>query len=123
MADPKDDAKAEKEAAKAAKKAAKAQAKLQKKAAEGGGPEPTPTVQGAPVAQDVPGDGKLTPAERSAIAAERQVALQRFRVLFALMMLLVAAATFIATVRPWRFFEDPEPPVEPPAATAADEPA
>ena len=122
MADPKDDAKAEKKAAKAAKKAAKAQAKLQKKLAEGGGPEPTPTAQGAPVAQGAPGDGKLTPAERSAIAAERQVALQRFRVLFALMMFLVAAATLIATVRPWRFLGNSEPPVEAPS-TAADEPA
>ncbi len=42
-------------------------------------------------------DGK-TPAERAAAAAERQVALQRWRVAFALVSTLVALATLVILV-------------------------
>lgn len=82
-----------KDQAKADKKAAKARLKAEKKAAKASSHIP-PTAGG--------GDGS-SPAERAAAAAEKQVSLQRFRVLFALLMFLVATATFLWTVKPWRY--------------------
>ena len=110
-----------KKAAKAAKKAAKAQAKLDKKAAKEAPlvgtvdvvqPGAAPSAP-APVKPSPPG-AKLgpTPAERSAAAAERQVQLQRYRVWLGILAVLVALATFLATVRPWRYLQSPETPTE-----------
>ena len=68
---------------KVAKKRAKAAAKVAKK------------DKRSPVTADY-GDGK-TPAERAAAAAERQVALQRWRVALAVIAALIALATLLAT--------------------------
>jgi hypothetical protein len=92
-----EDPKAAKERAKAEKKLAKARVKAEKKLGAGaptGGPAtpeaPAPAIPSAPGAPD-----GLTPAERSARAAERQVSLQRWRILFALLGFVVALATLL----------------------------
>ena len=132
---------ADKKAAKAEKKAAKAQAKLEKKlgktGAEGGpqgaaASERAPAAGGAPVAEGAPVVGGTravdvaaraaepsgpTPAERSAAAAERQVALHKYRMWISLIAALIALATLIATVRPWRYIDALILPQETPAAT------
>jgi hypothetical protein len=95
--------------AKIAKKAAKAAAKAQKKSlaqSESASPieskEPPP-----PVAS---GENGLSPAERSAAAAERQVRLQTYRVLIAVVVALVTLATLIVTTRPfWQAPSGDEP--------------
>ncbi len=103
-----------KKAAKAAKKAAKAQAKLEKKAAKDGPPVGTVNVEQPGAAPSAPAPAKPgpTPAERSAAAAERQIQLQRYRVWLGILAVLVALATFLATVRPWRYLQPPDTPTE-----------
>jgi len=113
----KDSAKAAKKAAKAATKAAKAQAKLE----QGRMSREQQATEGSErVAAPGTGDG-LTPqeraaaaAERSAAAAERQAHLQRYRVLYASLMVVIALATLIATLRPWEYLDarSPSPPAE-----------
>ena len=106
-----------KEEAKIAKKAAKAAAKAQKKASV--------QMDSAPpheVVEPLPSTGATkeepSPAERSAAAAERQVRLQTYRVLIAVVVALVALATLILTTRPlWQ-----RPPADVPADNAAAEP-
>lgn len=93
---------------KAAKKAAKAEAKRTKKEAKA-----ALAAKASTAASSISGP---SPAERSAVAAERQVRLQRWRVVFALLMFLVAAATFLATVRPWEKRGKSPPPPDPAAA-------
>lgn len=90
-----------KEASKAAKKAAKAEVKRQKKL------KPDGTVSaaaGAPPAASttVPESSGPSPSERSAEAAERQVGLQRWRVTIAIITLLVALASLVYAIKPWR---------------------
>jgi hypothetical protein len=117
----KDNAKAAKKAAKAAAKAAKAQAKLEQERM----PRDQPATQGTrQVASPGTGDG-LTPqeraaaaAERSAAAAERQAHLQRYRVLYASLMVVIALATLAATLKPWEYLD--APPTTPPAETTTD---
>ena len=89
------------------KKAGKAEAKLQKKMTKAGisHPLPTNTPDAAPGGQDGP-----TPAERSALAAERQVRLQKYRVGIALAAALLMLAGFLATVRPWEYLQKAQPP-------------
>lgn len=100
--------------AKAAKKAAKAQAKIEKKLAKKGVGEapPAPGTAGLPGAKPGP-----TPAERSAAAAERQARLHGYRMWISLAAALVALATLLATVRPWRFLDRPATTRELPAET------
>ena len=95
---------------KVAKKLLKAQAKAQKKRAK--------LAAGLPGAPPPVAEGTSAPgaADRSAAAAERQVRLQRWRVAIALLTLLVAAVTFLLTVRPWES-KQPES-----AETTADQP-
>lgn len=107
---------------KAAKKAAKAKAKIDKKLAKAHAQAAT-TGSGGGVQRDEArprsaGDARgLSPAERSAAAAERQVALQRFRVIFAAAVAVVTILTFLITVKPWRLWgsspESPPPATEP----------
>ncbi len=90
---------------KAAKKVAKAQAKLEKKLAkkrpDGAGEEArcSPTQARSSEAHGP------TPAERSAVAAEHQVRLHRYRMLISLAAAVIALVTFLATVRPWRYLD------------------
>lgn len=95
MADPKAEAKA-------AKKAVKAQAKIEKKRAN------REAFEAGTAAEERPnGDrdtSKLTPAERAAVAAERQVRLHAWRVVIALLMFLVGLLTFLFTARPWEWW-------------------
>jgi len=68
---------------KIAKKQAKAQVKVEKKQVQGEGEKVKETrISTSP-----------TPAERSASAAERQVKLQRWRAIFAVISTLIALAT------------------------------
>jgi ferric-dicitrate binding protein FerR (iron transport regulator) len=83
-----------KEAAKVAKKERKLAVKQAKKQAEA-----SPEAPAGP-----------TPAERSAAAAERQVRLQRLRVVLAFLGVAVAAAMLLWTVKPWR---TPPPAISP----------
>jgi len=82
--------------AKTSKKIAKGEAKRAKKGAKAAALAEAANAGAAP-----PVPAGTSPAERSAAAAERQVRLQRWRVVFAVLMFLVAAGTFLATVRPW----------------------
>jgi len=100
-----------KEQAKAEKKAAKAKLKAEKKANQ--------TASHVPAGGS---DGGPSPAERSAAAAEKQVALQRFRVLFALLMFIVATAMLLWTVKPWRFLSGEDRPKSVPTTAAPEEP-
>ena len=86
----------DKSANKAAKKAAKAQSKLLKK---GGGEAVTRNTVGQAGSADV----SPTAAQRSAAAAERQVTLQRYRVLLAAAALAIAVLTLLITMRPWQW--------------------
>lgn len=79
--------------AKAIKKALKAQTKLAKKEAKANQPTDPPTPSRL--------NGGLTPAERSAAAAERQVRLQRWRVILAIAGVAVGIATILLSTRPW----------------------
>ncbi len=99
--------------AKTDKKASKAKLKAEKKAAK--------IASEAPAS---PGrsDSAPSPAERSAVAAERQVTLQRFRILFALLMFLVAVVTLLWTVKPWRYLPGSNQPVTAPESGATDTP-
>jgi len=117
----KDNAKAAKKAGKAAAKAAKAQAKLGQERMPG---EQAATEETKQVATPRTGNG-LTPqersataAERSAAAAERQAHLQRYRVLYASLMVFIAIATLVATLRPWEYLDAPPPAT--PAETTTD---
>jgi hypothetical protein len=104
---------------KTAKKLAKARLKEAKKRAAA---EATP----APSAQiEKPSAGGPTPAERSAAAAERQVRLQRLRVIIALAATIVGLLTLLLTTRPWTWLRaDSDPVVEeaPPAGGKGTEP-
>jgi hypothetical protein len=91
-----------KEAAKVAKKERKLAVKQAKKLAEA-----SPEAPAGP-----------TPAERSAAAAERQVRLQRLRVVLAFLGVAVAAAMLLWTVKPWRT----PPPAASPTPQAPAEP-
>lgn len=102
-----------KDQAKADKKASKARLKAEKKA--GNAAAVAPIAAGG-------GDGKPSPAERSAAAAEKQVALQRFRVLFALLMFVVAVVGLLWTVKPWQYLPGSAQPQTAPAATTPEEP-
>jgi hypothetical protein len=90
--------------AKDAKKARKADAKKEKKRVKADAKRQThlsataPSQTPTPTHTDVETDGK-TPAIRAAEAAERQVALQKLRVIIALATMLVAAATLIYATR------------------------
>ena len=97
--------------AKAAKKKAKAEFKTAKKQM---GP-PAPASPSAPKSN---GAGQ-TAAQRSAVAAEKQVRLQRLRVLIALLTLVVALATFLIAARPWNWSSTP--PADPPSTERADD--
>jgi hypothetical protein len=84
------------------KKRAKAQTKAIKKLAKRQAvPATTESAAGDIHRAAVSVGGASSPAERSAAAAEKQVALQRYRVLFAVLMFLIAVATLIVTIRPW----------------------
>ena len=74
---------------KVAKKIAKAAAKAAKKGASAGSP---------PAAEPSAPAGGQTPAERSAAAAERQVALQRWRVILAVVAAAIALITLLVMV-------------------------
>ena len=98
-----DDSKAAKEAAKVAKKAAKSAAKAAKKGAPGPAtPASSPVLSPASPPRDVeqpaatPPDG-MSPAERSALAAERAVALQRRRVIISAIGVVLALVTALIT--------------------------
>ncbi len=80
MVDPKD----ERKLAKAKKKLAKKDVKAQKKAAVASMSKPD-RPEGGPTS--------LTPSERSAAAAERQVKINQWRMVIGLLMLLIAALT------------------------------
>ena len=106
----------DKDAAKAAKKAAKAQAKGLKKLDKKHASEPL--ADGAAARQVPssvtasgmgPAERSAAAAERAAAAAERQAGLQRYRVLFALLMVALSLAALLVTVKPWRFLAQPEP--------------
>ena len=101
---------------KAAKKAAKAELKALKKQAK---VEAVTPAEKTSVEQTT---GR-TPAERSAAAAEKQVRLQRFRVLIGILAVLVGLATLLVTVKPWRWNSNSDAQQEPPnaAETAAPE--
>jgi hypothetical protein len=80
---------ASKDDPKVAKKLAKAAAKAAKKQRQGVQPVGSPPPgAGAPV-------GGRSPAERSAEAAERQVRLQRWRVLIALLAAVIGLVTLL----------------------------
>ena len=137
-----------KKVAKAAKKAAKAQAKLEKKLTKGDAepvgapPGATATPPAAPKEQSPapaerlvaaqPGataapppateEQRPTPAERSAAAAERQVQLQKYRVWLAIIAALIALAAFLATVKPWTYFQASDTPTESSPVTAPENP-
>ena len=78
---------------KTAKKRVKAQVKAEKKQAK--------LTTASKAAQGSSLAGTTGAADRSAAAAERQVRLQRWRVVIALLTLAVAVVTFLLTVRPW----------------------
>ena len=105
-----------KDKAKAGKKATKAAIKQQKKSAGPPGTHASIDDQPSrPEATSTQGNAALpTPAERSAFAAERQVRLQKLRVLLALAALLVAIGTFLLTTKPWKTDSDA---AQPDAAT------
>ena len=79
-----------------AKKAAKAEVKRLKK---------EPKLQDTTAAPTTPSPGRtdtgLTPAERSASSAERQVHLQQRRVLLSAFAVLIALAMLLWTMKPW----------------------
>jgi hypothetical protein len=90
---------------KTAKKLAKARLKAAKKReAAGRADAAAEGAPGARTASDLPPAG-ATPAERAAAAAERQVRLQRLRVLIALGAVVVALLTLLVTTRPWTWGE------------------
>ena len=78
---------------KAQKKAAKSQTKLQKKLTKQDEVQHQNNPAVALENSTIP-----TPAERSAIAAEKQVALQRYRVWFALLMIILTSLTLWYTM-------------------------
>ncbi len=88
------------------KKLGKAEAKLQKKLTKAGVSHTPPTnpPHAAPSGQEGP-----PPAERSALAAERQVRLQKYRVGIALAGALLMLAGFLATVKPWKYLQKAQP--------------
>jgi len=90
-----------KDAAKEAKKAAKTQAKLQKKLAKKGAESARADAPQIPASSGAAVESGPTPAERSAAAAERQIALQRYRVWISLLIALIAVVSFLITVKPW----------------------
>ncbi len=97
-----------KASAKTRKKAAKSQGKAEKKRAKlaaDGSPSSTNRPASAADPQGPRGQQmeKPSPQERSALAAERQVRLQRLRVVIALVMLLIALGTFLLMVKPWHW--------------------
>ncbi|MHC5109699.1 MAG: hypothetical protein ACYTHJ_07465 [Planctomycetota bacterium] len=47
-------------------------------------------------------EGGISPAERSANAAEKQVRLQLWRVALALFAVVIAGAMLLFTIRPWQ---------------------
>ena len=85
--------------AKIAKKAAKAAAKAQKKSLTQSESAPPVGRKDSPPPTESEGK-RLSAAERSAAAAERQVRLQMYRVLIAVVVALVGLATLIVTLRP-----------------------
>lgn len=101
MTDADDHAKVEKKAAKAAQKLLKKQAKAEAKAASSGSaaartasaPSSTPSTSAK--------HDTLTPAERSAAAAERQVRYTRVRMWIGILTLLATIVTILLTVDPF----------------------
>ncbi len=89
--------------AKAAKKKAKVESKTAKK-------QTGPPASASPPTPKANGAGQSA-AQRSAVAAENQVRLQRLRVLIALLTLVVA--------RPWNW--NSTPPAIPPSAERTDD--
>ncbi len=86
----------DKEQAKIEKKLAKAVVKEEKARAKASQPHTAKPVNVAPSSTSP------TPAERSAAAAERQVRLQSYRVWFAALGVIIAIATLLITLKPWR---------------------
>ncbi len=86
---------ADKDTAKFAKKAAKAQTKIEKKRVK------LQDASHSSSARNTTIDYEPVAAQRSAAAAEKQVRMQWYRVLIALLTLAVALATFLITVKPW----------------------
>ncbi len=103
-----------KDVSKAAKKAAKAHAKIEKKTGAA-----MPTSHGEAAKPSAPLAGQLSPAERSAAAAERQVVFQKYRVWLAFLMATIALAGLLAAYQPWQYFL----PTSNEAATVTLEPA
>jgi len=115
-----------KEDAKTAKKAAKALVKAEKKGSVGGGVDSSGRRAATPTSSPVPDAVPATPngptaAERSAAAAERQVALQRYRVLLAVLMLVVALAAIMTTTKPWQFLPAVQDAASQPPASQTDD--
>ncbi|MGD2107966.1 MAG: hypothetical protein PVI86_01115 [Phycisphaerae bacterium] len=123
MEDAKDAAKATKKAAKAATKAAKAKVKEERERA----------LRELAARQKL--EGGVTPqeravaaAERSAAAAERQAHLQRYRVLYAALMVIIGLATLLITLKPWQYIGSAPPapetttPTDPGAAGSGEDP-
>ena len=82
-------------------------------------PVPSPAASAgdgdAKPALDQPPAG-MTPAERSAAAAERQVRLQRLRVWLAVLTFLVMIISLLWAIKPWKDAEQPgTQPIETPA--------
>lgn len=92
------------ETAKAAKKAAKAQAKLDKKLAKKGAGDPRAHAAST-ASSGGSGDAGLSPAERSAKAAERQATLHQYRVWISLVIALLALVSLLVTLKPWTLFD------------------
>ena len=85
--------------------------------------EPVAPPPGASAAPPVaPQEQSPTPAERSAAAAERQVQLQKYRVWLAVIAALIALCAFLATVKPWTYFQQSNTPADSSSVTAPGKP-
>ena len=110
-----------KNASKSAKKAAKAQAKAAKKLAKGAVGEPGSSVADTPTGSTTTKSGR-TPAERAALAAERQVRLQSYRVWLAVATALIALIALLATIGIWKPRGTPELTPPTPAENTTESP-
>jgi hypothetical protein len=117
MSDAKEEAKAKKKLAKEQSKAAKKLAKVEEKTHE------TPhAASSTSMPAPAPISDGISPAERSARAAEQQVRLQRFRVWFAFLTVLLTLATILITLRPWRWLDREPAATDPPAVVNTENP-
>ena len=115
-----DDPKETKKATKAAKKAAKAQVKLEKKSRAQADEGVTPEAASVSAVPPESTPGGLAPAERAAVAAERPVKLQTYRVWITIFAALIALAGVFATIRSWQAIHPEAPPKEAPSLTTDD---